>query len=217
VNDWTRFPELVAGWAAGRADAATPARNLASKIGVHGVVLVEGVSDQAALAALAAREGRQLDTEGISIIPMGGAHSVGRFLRVLGPDGLDLSLSGLCDAGEERIFRRALEVIGLGAQLTRAGMEDLGFHVCVADLEDELIRALGAPAVEAVIADEGDLRAFRTFQNQPHQRLHPVEKQLHRFFGTLGGRKERYARALVNQLDLAAVPRPIEQLLARAR
>jgi len=40
------------------------------------VVLVEGVSDQRALTTLATRRGRDLDTEGVSVVPIGGAHSV---------------------------------------------------------------------------------------------------------------------------------------------
>jgi predicted ATP-dependent endonuclease of OLD family len=37
------------------------------------VVLVEGISDQLALEALAARRGLNLDGEGIAILPMGGS------------------------------------------------------------------------------------------------------------------------------------------------
>ena len=67
----------------------------------------------------------------------------------------------LCDAAEEGHFRRALERAGLGSELTRADMESLGFYVCEADLEDEApIRAVGATAVERIIASEGELRSF---------------------------------------------------------
>jgi len=101
------------------------------------VALVEGVSDQLALEALARRRGRNLDAEGIAILPMGGATNIGRFLNRLGPQGLDVKLAGLCDAAEEGAFKRGLERAGIGSELTRAGMEQLGFYVCVADLEDE--------------------------------------------------------------------------------
>jgi predicted ATP-dependent endonuclease of OLD family len=37
------------------------------------VVLVEGVSDQRALDTRAARRGRDLSAEGVSIVPIGGA------------------------------------------------------------------------------------------------------------------------------------------------
>ncbi len=62
-------------------------------------ILVEGVSDQAALETLASRGARDLEAEGICIVPLGGATSVRRFLERLGPHGLDLRLLGLCDVG----------------------------------------------------------------------------------------------------------------------
>jgi hypothetical protein len=170
------------------------------------VVLVEGTSDQVALHTLAARRGRDLDAEGVAIVPMGGAQSIGRFLARYGPRGLDVRLAGLCDAGEEREFRRALD---------RAGVEWRGFYVCVSDLEDELIRALGAPAVEEVVEAQGELGAFRTLQKQPAWRGRPVEEQLRRFMGSGGRRKIRYARLLVEALELDRVPRPLDEVLAR--
>jgi len=146
---------------------------------------------------------------------MGGAQAIGRFLRRFGPQGLDLRLAGLCDAGEERDFRRGLEAAGLGTELTRAGMEQLGFYVCDEDLEDELIRALGANAVLAVIEAEGELGPFRTLQKQSAWDGRPVEQQLRRFMGSGGSRKIRYARLLVEALDPARVPRPLDAVLAR--
>jgi OLD-like protein len=168
------------------------------------VVLVEGTSDQVALQTLAERRGRDLDAEGVAIVPMGGAQSIGRFLDHYGPRGLDVRLAGLCDAGEEREFRRALD---------RAGLEWLGFYVCVVDLEDELIRALGAPSVEKVVEAQGEVGAFRTLQKQPAWRGRPVEEQLRRFMGSGGRRKIRYARLLVQALDLTEVPRPLDLVL----
>jgi Overcoming lysogenization defect protein-like, TOPRIM domain len=180
---------------------------------MSGVVLVEGISDQRAVEALAERRGRNLDAEGISVVPIGGAQAIGAFLDRLAPRRLNVKLAGLCDAAEERHFRRALERAGLGSSLTRAGMEALGFYVCVADLEDELIRALGADAVEEVVAVQGDLGPFRTLQKQPAWQGRPKEEQLRRFMGSGGRRKIRYARLLVEALDLAAVPRPLDGVL----
>jgi hypothetical protein len=177
------------------------------------VVLVEGVSDQRALEALAERRGRDLETEGVSIVPIGGAQAIGRFLEELGPPGRNLRLAGLCDAGEEVDFRDGLEQAGLGSNLTRADMEQLGFYVCVADLEDELVRSVGAVGVEQVIAAEGELGAFRTFQKQPAKRELMYEEQLWRF---MWNRKARYATLLVNALDLARVPRPLDGVLSAA-
>jgi len=177
-------------------------------------VLVEGISDQRALEALAERRGRNVDAEGISMVPIGGAQSIGRFLKVFGPQGLNVRLAGLCDAGEEGDYRRGLERTGLGSDLTRVDMERLGFYVCVADLEDELIRALGAATVEHVVEAQGDLGSFRTLQKQPAWQGRTTEEQLRRFMGSGGGRKARYARLLVHALDLARVPRPLDLVLA---
>ena len=186
----------------------------ATGIDSRAVVLVEGTSDQRALEALAERRGRSLDAEGISVVPIGGAQSIGRFLDLFGPQGLDVRLAGLCDAAEEGDFRRGLERAGLGAHLTRADMERLGFYVCVADLEDELIRAHGAASVEQVVDAQGDLGSFRTLQKQPAWQGRPVEEQLRRFMGSGGRRKIRYARLLIDALDLAQVPRPLDLVLA---
>lgn len=178
------------------------------------VVLVEGLSDRAALEALALRRGRDLAADGVAVVPMGGASSIGRFLQALGPQGQDLRLAGLCDAGEVDDFRRGLARAGLGADLTRAGMEARGFFVCVEDLEDELIRALGPAAVEDVVAAQGERRAFETFRKQPAQQGRPIERQLRRFMGTRSGRKIHYARLLVDALDPGRVPRPLDAVLA---
>lgn len=181
--------------------------------GARAVVLVEGTSDRAAVEALANRRGRDLEAEGVAVVAIGGAQAIGRFLDLYGPRGLDLALAGLCDAQEERDFRRGLERAGLGSRLTRAGMERLGFYACDADLEEELIRALGTAAVEEVVAAQGDLRSFRTLQKQPEWRGRPTEEQLRRFMGSGGRRKIRYARLLVEALDPASVPRPLDRVL----
>ncbi len=178
------------------------------------VVLVEGTSDQVALETLAERRGRDLEAEQVAIVPIGGAQAIGASLARFGPQGLDVRLAGLCDAGEERDFRRGLERAGLGSDLTRAEMEALGFYVCVVDLEDELIRALGAEAVEQIADAQGDLGAFRTLQKQPAWRGRPREEQLRRWMGSGGRRKIRYARLLVEALDLTEVPRPLNLVLA---
>ncbi len=178
------------------------------------VVLVEGTSDQAALEALAERRGWDLEAEGVSVVPIGGAQAIGRFLNLYGPQGLDLRLAGLCDAAEVKDFRRGLDRAGLGSELTRDEMERLGFYVCDADLEEELIRALGAAAVEEVVDAQGDLGSFRTLQKQPAWQGRAIEEQLRRFLGSGARRKIRYARLLVEALDLAHVPRPLDQVLA---
>jgi hypothetical protein len=177
-------------------------------------VLVEGISDQVALEALAERHGRNLSAEDISILPMGGATNIHSFLDLFGPQGLDVRLAGLCDAGEEGDFRHGVERAGLGSNLSRADMEALGFYVCVADLEDELIRALGVASVEEILDAQGELGSFRTFQKQPAWQGRATKEQLRRFMGSGAGRKIRYARLLVDALHLTRVPRPLERVLA---
>lgn len=178
------------------------------------VVLVEGISDRCAVEALARRRGRDLEQDGVAVVPIGGAQAIGRVLDELGPHGRGVRLAGLCDAGEEAAYRRGLERAGLGSDLTRKDMERLGFYVCSRDLEDELIRALGADRVEEVVAEHGDLAPFRTLQKQPEWRGRPREEQLRRFMGSGGRRKTRYATYLVEALDLDRVPRPLDRLLA---
>jgi hypothetical protein len=93
-------------------------------------------------------------------------------------------------------------------------METLGFYVCAADLEEELIRALGAASVEQVIRSQGEIRSLRILQRQPAQRGFRPDRQLHRFIGTRSGRKSQYARLLMAALDLSRVPRPLDRVLA---
>jgi energy-coupling factor transporter ATP-binding protein EcfA2 len=175
------------------------------------VVLVEGMSDQLAIEALAERRGRNLDADGVTVVPIGGARAIGSFLALFGPAGFDLKLAGLCDEAEEGLFARGLEAVGMGANLARRDMEGIGFHVCIADLEHELIRSIGAPTVEQVVDARGDLPAFRTFQNQLSQRTLPLHEQLHAF---IAKRKIEYAPVLVDALDLSRVPAPLEGVLA---
>jgi hypothetical protein len=191
-----------------------PARYRGSMdVQVSTVILVEGESDRLALQALAARRGRNLAAEGVEVTSVEGAGNFGRSLARFGPEGLGIRLAGLYDVGEEEGIRRALERSGFGTGLSRVEMERLGFSVCVVDLEDELIRALGPPAVEAVIEAEGELDMFRTFQRQPAWAGAPVEAQLRRFLGTFSGRKIRMAPLLVEALDLDRVPKPMDAVL----
>jgi hypothetical protein len=189
------------------------------------VILVEGLSDRAAVEALATRRGRDLRADGVCTVPMGGATNLGHFLDLLGPRGRDVRLAGLCDAAEAPGFRRTLQRAGLTADRAPADrapgalppadfLDRIGFFVCVADLEDELIRSLGTARVEQVVADQGELMSLRTFSKQPAQRERTREQQLRRFMGTRSGRKIQYARALAEALDPARVPDPLARLLA---
>jgi hypothetical protein len=182
--------------------------------GVRTVVLVEGLSDHRAVTALALRGDRDLLADGVAVVPMHGATNIGHFLRRYGPRGLDLELAGLCDAAEMRFFLGGFEQAGLGAVANRGELADRRFYVCDADLEDELIRALGVAAVETILAEQGDLTSYRIFQRQPAQRARSDQARLRRFMGTRGGRKIQYATLLVDALDLVDVPAPLAHLMA---
>jgi hypothetical protein len=176
-------------------------------------VLVEGISDQIALEALAAKRGRDLERDGVAIVPIGGAHAIGRALTRFAalPD---VRLAGLCDAGEEDVYRRALERAGLGGNLSRAQMEQLGFYVCVDDLEDELMRALGTARIEALLEADGDLAPFRTFQKQLAWREADTYRQLRRFTRSSDRRNIRYPQRFVEALPPDEIPRPLHGVLA---
>ncbi|MET7290756.1 TOPRIM nucleotidyl transferase/hydrolase domain-containing protein [Streptomyces griseoloalbus] len=202
MTDMRAFRDAATAWAAG--GPGDPVRELAARLPVRTAVLLEGLSDAAAVSALAAARGRDLAAEGVCVLPMGGAMNVGRFARLLGPPGLGLRLTGLCDERERPYYRRALE---------RAGAAQEGFFVCAADLEDELIRALGVPRVKELVLTEGDSRPLQTFLRQPAQQGRPAQQQLRRFLGTKKGRKIHYGRVLVEALDPDRVPAPLDDLL----
>jgi hypothetical protein len=194
VSQVHEFRDAAIEWVArGGEDARTLAIELAPD--VDAVILVEGVSDAAAVEALAHRTGRTL--AGVCVIPMGGVTNVTKFVRFLSP--FDIRLTGLCDVGEQRYFEHV--------------MPATDYFVCRDDLEAELIRSLGTDRVIEVLDEHGDLRAFRTFQNQPAQRSRALDRQLRRFLGTTSGRKERYAAILIGALDPMRIPAALENLL----
>jgi hypothetical protein len=207
--------ELLEGYVHGPAAATeATARALVKAATAKAVVLVEGISDQIAVETLAVRRGRELAAEGAVVVPVGGAHAVTKYLTQFGPAGADLKVSGLCDLGEEHVLRRGLARSGIGTPRTRQDMERLGFYVCVEDLEDELIRAIGVADVERLIDSQGDLGSLRSLQRQPPWRGQPNVAQLRRFLSSGSTRKLRYARLLAGAVDLDQLPYPLDGLLA---
>jgi hypothetical protein len=219
--DITRRRELASrlldGYTRGPAAATeATAQALVKLADAAAVVLVEGISDQIAVETLAAQGGRNLGAERLMVLPVGGAHAITRYLTQLGPAGTGLRLAGLCDIGEESIVRRGLASAGIGSPRTLADMERLGFFACDKDLEDELIRAIGADRIAALIDSQGDLGSFRSLQRQPQWRGQPTEAQLWRFLGSGSTRKLRYARLFAAAVDLSRLPRPLEGVLSWA-
>ncbi|MEU6434108.1 TOPRIM nucleotidyl transferase/hydrolase domain-containing protein [Streptomyces albidoflavus] len=203
MAETSAFREAVGGWANG--GPGERARELAGRLGVRTAVLLEGLSDLAAVETLAARQGRDLAAEGVCVVQMAGAMNVGRYALTLGPPGLGLRLTGLCDIRERPFYER-----GFG----RAGAPADAVFACSADLEDELVRALGTARVEELVHAEGDDRAWQTFLRQPAQLGRPRPQQLRRFLGTKKGRKIRYGHLLVEALGPGQVPAPLTHLFA---
>ncbi|MCX5462307.1 TOPRIM nucleotidyl transferase/hydrolase domain-containing protein [Streptomyces sp. FT1] len=203
MAETSAFREAVGGWANG--GPGERARELAGRLGVRTAVLLEGLSDLAAVETLAARQGRDLAAEGVCVVQMAGAMNVGRYALTLGPPGLGLRLTGLCDIRERPFYER-----GFG----RAGAPADAVFACSDDLEDELIRALGTARVEELVHAKGDDRAWQTFLRQPAQLGRPRPQQLRRFLGTKKGRKIRYGHLLFEALGPGQVPAPLTHLFA---
>lgn len=165
------------------------------------VVLVEGESDAIVVRALLEARGARA-----SVRPMGGVTNLLRFLDELG--GPAAHVLALVDAGEIRFATGALRRHGIRAETA----EELGWHgvfVCERDLEDVLIRALGARIVCEELESLAELTGFRTFAQMPQWRDRPLSDQLHRFAGSGSGRKARLAARLVDRLDPGHLPAPL--------
>ncbi len=209
-------PEVVPGYLSGPDAAVEAARlGLARAEEAESAILVEGITDQIAVETLARRLGRELEEEGVTVIPIGGAQAVARHLELLGPRGDGLDLAGMCDADAVEVYRLGLISAGIGRPETPAHMAELGFFVCVRDLEDELIRAVGLDETLEVIKSEGELRPFHTFQKQPEWRGRPINDQLRRFVQSKASRGHRYADLLSRAVDLERAPAPLLGVLDR--
>lgn len=185
--------------------------------GARAIVLVEGISDKAALETLAERRGIAIGGAAIRIVAMGGVTNLGWYIDALNiePRG-GISLTGLCDAAEEDYVRDTLARTGFARARSRAELSANGFYVSDADLEDELIRAVGVAEVVQIIKAQGEFGSFRTFGKQPAQQGRTPEQHLHRFMGTRSGRKSQYARLLAHAVDLARIPEPLDRLLTHS-
>lgn len=176
------------------------------------VVLVEGHSDRVALEVVATRRGLDLAGDGIEVVAMGGITNTRAFATRYGPSGLGVPLAGLYDAADEDKLRRGLAASGLPA-LEYGDPQRLGFFRCSDDLEDELIRALGLEAVEAVIESAGETRSLDLLAGMPAQRDWTRLQLVRRFLGVRSGRKARYAALLVAAMADGQEPAPLVGVL----
>ena len=93
-------------------------------------------------------------------------------------------------------------------------MEALGFFVCEADLEDELIRALGPDAVEAVVEAHGELGSFRTLQKQPAWRGRPSRSSCGASWAAAAAARSATRACSSRRSSRLSVPRPLDGVLA---
>lgn len=177
-------------------------------------VLLEGASDVAAVRTLMERAG--LDAEPVELINLQGITNIGRVLREIRQIRSDADVVGLCDAAETRFAEKALADDGLPV-LDASDLPTYGFFVCDADLEDELIRALGAGAAREAIVGAGLGSKFDALRTQAAWADAPLADQLRRFCGAASGRKEQAAAILASALGEEQVPEPLAMLLERIR
>ncbi len=180
-------------------------------MGARTVVLVEGASDRLALEALAERLALNLDR--VQIQDVGGVTNFRSFLLRYGPLGEGRRVAGLCDFPEWPIVLNALAASGVGSPLSFATLRDCGFFVCRADLEDELLAAVGAPTVLRIIEQHGDRPRFRSMQRQLPYRSLSLETQVRHL---MTQKKIAYAPALIAALSLSRVPPPLADVLRYA-
>lgn len=182
--------------------------------GARIVVLLEGPSDVAAVRALMEAQG--IDPGPVELVSLQGVTNVGRVLKEVRLLRGEVDVVGMCDAAETRFVEKALVEDGLPV----ADASDLpvyGFFVCEADLEEELIRALGAERAQDALVAAGLGGKLDALKTQEAWAGRPLAEQIHRFCGVASGRKELAAAILAGALDADEVPEPIAMLLDRIR
>lgn len=198
--------DLTAGYVSGPSAATEPRRRSLRRVATaRRIVLVEGITDQIVIEALAARRGLDLGAIDAAVAPMGGAHAIRTFLDIIRrrPAPPEVVI-GLCDERESGEFGDAAAV---------AGVAQFEFHVCRPDLEAELIRALTVPVMEDLIDSSGDLAALRTLQQQTPWRDRPAHEQIHRFLRAKARRMHSYAGLMVDALRDDEVPGPLRSVV----
>lgn len=175
------------------------------------LILVEGESDAGAIRALAELSGCDPELHHVDIRSAEGVTNFPKVLSDFVRANPGAKFCGMYDVADEWHVRRALIDAGVAVGPDES-LEPFGFFACVADLEDELIRALGTDGVEHMLDEQGELASFRRFQAMPQYRDTPAPRQLHRFLGTRATRKIRSARRLVQALGLTRLPRPLRLL-----
>lgn len=176
------------------------------------MVLLEGVSDVAAVRVLASTRG--VDLERVGFVNLGGVTNVRSVLVDIRHRVPDADVLGLCDAGEARYVVRALDAVGCPVR-DASDLPSYGFFICQSDLEDELIRAVGTARTLDVVERLGLRGKLAALQQQPAWQGRPLSDQLHRFCGVASGRKELLAGELAGALRPGEEPEPLRLLIER--
>lgn len=115
------------------------------------LLFVEGAADRVIVEAVAANAGMNLDRAGVSVFALDGADKFKKVLEIVGKNGFDLALIGLCDEDKEQSWATAL-----GIKPKSLGKH--GFFVARSDLEHEYVSLLGAKTVAAQLITTGVAR-----------------------------------------------------------
>jgi hypothetical protein len=170
-------------------------------------VLVEGVSDRNALVTLAPRLGVAVP----DVVVMDGLTNLRAHLgRLAAGSRVPGSVLLLHDWPETAWVARVL-----AHPAAPDGLEVSTF-VCDADLEDELIRAVGALGVLTVVDAQGERAAYERMAQQPAQRERTDDQRLRRWLGARSGHKATYAGLLAGVVPLERAPAPLRDLLVAA-
>jgi hypothetical protein len=187
---------------------ATP--ETAEAVFARTVIFVEGPSDYLALRESARVLSVDLDARGVAIVSLEGAGLLENYLSFLGPPGLDLRLRGLCDLDAEVDWQQKLTNSGIPVA-DRTRLNASGFFVCERDLEAELVKAHGDPAVQGVIASDGEAAKFAKFCQQAAYTGLSLSEQLAAFARK---RKTVWSPRLASELVPGNVPTPLREVLA---
>ncbi|GAB3622811.1 hypothetical protein GCM10027418_08930 [Mariniluteicoccus endophyticus] len=177
-------------------------------------VLLEGASDVAAVRALMAT--CAVDERPLEIVSLDGVTNIGRVLADIRQVRPDIDVVGMCDAAEARFVERALVADGLPVR-DASDLPVYGFFVCDSDLEEELVRALGAERARDALEGAGLGGKLDALRQQAAWADRPLFEQVHRFCGVGSGRKELAAGILASALAEDEIPEPLSMLLDRMR
>lgn len=174
------------------------------------LMFVEGLADRVVMEAAAQVLGISLDRLGVSVFALDGADKFHHVLRIVGQEGFNLPICGLCDQDRETSWAGHLQV-------SPKRLNPRGFFVARADLEHEYITALGPERFSQALISNGIARESGLLQACGKADLTDLTAQdLIDFITTKDDRKVSAARAIVSVLtaeDVAAMP-AISGLLA---